>query len=212
MPLGTSIPAQTPDNQAKVIHRFVGGLPNGVNQEHSRVMNHFKRVRLYGGFALALAMALSWQQASGAKAQEQQPWEAVLDAPIHLVHPYRQPNSDYSAGHRGVDFEVSLGQPIYSPTAGEISFNQMLVDRPVLSLKTDQGDLLEFEPACSQLPVGDRVNTGDVIGFVCSPLSNYKTHCQEQACLHFSLRTNLGYLSPMFRYGTLAPSVLLPYF
>jgi len=173
-------------------------------------MNHFRRIKLYGGFGLALAMALSWQQVSGAKADDQ-PWQATLDAPIHLMNPYRQPNSDYSAGHRGVDYEVSIGQPIYSPVDSEVHFNQLLVDRPVLSLAADNGDLIEYEPACSSLTVGSRVKAGDAIGYVCAPLANYKPHCADQMCLHFSLRSNLGYLSPMVRYGALAPSVLLPY-
>jgi murein DD-endopeptidase MepM/ murein hydrolase activator NlpD len=211
MPLGTSIPAQTPDNQAKVIHRFAGVFPKLPKSEQSRDMNHFRRIKLYSGFGLALAMALTWQQASDAKAEIPEPWQAVLDAPIHLVNPYRQPNSDYSAGHRGVDYEVSLGQPIDSPVNAEVRFNQVLVDRPVLSLGTEAGDLIEFEPACSSLKVGSQVKAGDAIGYVCAPLANYRTHCQAQTCLHFSLRTELGYLSPMVRYGALAPSVLLPH-
>jgi hypothetical protein len=174
-------------------------------------MNQFRRVKLYGGFALALAMALSWQQVSDAKADEQAPWVATLDAPIHLVRPYLQPNSDYSAGHRGVDFEVSIGQPIYSPVDAEVHFNHFLVNRPVLSLVAESGDLIEFEPACSSLAVGEVVKAGQAIGSVCSALSNYKQHCLEISCLHFSLRTEKGYLSPMVRYGALAPSVLLPY-
>jgi hypothetical protein len=176
-------------------------------------MNQFRRVKLYGGFALALAMALSWQQASEAKAEDAAaPWVATLDAPIHQIRPYRQPNSDYSAGHRGVDFEVRVGQAIYSPTDAEVHFNQLLVNRPVLSLKTATGDLIEFEPACSALPVGTKVIAGEEIGSVCPSLATYSQHCQNLTCLHFSLRTSAGYLSPMVRYGALAPSVLLPYF
>ncbi len=174
-------------------------------------MNQFKRVRLYGGFALALALALSWQQASGAKAEPVEPWIAVLDAPIHQIRPYRQPNSDYSAGHRGVDFEVQIGQAIYSPTDAEVHFNRLLVDRPVLSLRTSTGDLIEFEPACSSMSAGSKVAAGEAIGSVCPGLETYNQHCQTVTCLHFSLRTAAGYLSPMMRYGALAPSVLLPY-
>lgn len=164
---------------------------------------------MYGGFALALAMAMSWQQVSGAKAEDQ--WQAPLEAPIHLVRPYLQPNSDYSAGHRGVDYEVSDGQVIFSPVDAEIHFDQLLVDRPVLSLKTIAGDLLEFEPACGSFPVGSKVKAGDAIGFVCPANPEYRQHCSEVQCLHFSLRTARGYLSPMVRYGALAPSVLLPF-
>lgn len=172
-------------------------------------MNQFRRVQIYGGFALALAMAMGWQQASGARAESE--WQAALAAPMHLVRPYLQPNSDYSSGHRGVDYEVELGQVIYSPTEAEVRFNQLLVDRPVLSLTTDSGDLLEFEPACGLYPVGTRVSSGQPIGKVCPAKANYRQHCSQVKCLHFSLRTERGYLSPMVRYGALAPSVLLPH-
>ncbi|MFM6978223.1 MAG: M23 family peptidase [Micrococcales bacterium] len=174
-------------------------------------MNHFRRVKMYGGFALALAMALSWQQVTGAKAESSPAWVAPLNAPIRLLNPYRQPNSDYSAGHRGVDYLVTLEQPIFAPTDAIISFNHLLVDRPVISLKTTSGDLLEFEPACSALPVGTAVAAGEVIASVCPASGNYKQHCTQHLCLHFSLRTEKGYLSPITRYGALAPSVLLPY-
>jgi hypothetical protein len=166
---------------------------------------------MYGGFALALAMALSWQQASGAKAEPVPVWVAPLDAPIELINPYRQPNSDYSAGHRGVDYRVTDGQPIYAPTDATITFNQVVVDRPVLSLKTQSGDLLEFEPACSPLAVGTYISAGDEIANVCPAALSYHQHCKQELCLHFSLRTERGYLSPIIRYGALAPSVLLPY-
>lgn len=212
MPLGTSIPTQTTDIKAKVIHRFVAHPPKTQKQEQSQAMNQFRRIRLFSAFALALAMAFSWQQASGAKASAPEPWTPVLDAPIHLIGPFRQPNSDYSAGHRGVDFKVKLGQSVYSPVTAQVHFNRMIVNRPVLSLATSSGDLIEFEPACSSLPVGTVVSAGQVIANVCSSLNSYVEHCPETNCLHFSLRTKNGYLSPMVRYGALAPSVLLPYF
>jgi hypothetical protein len=172
-------------------------------------MNHFKRVKFYGAFALALALTLAWQQTAGARADDT--WVAPLTAPINLVRPYQQPNSDYSAGHRGVDYEVSPGQTIFSPTQASVYFNQNLVDRPVLTLKTATGDLIEFEPACGSFPVGTSVNPGDAVGNVCPASANYKAHCPNLLCLHFSLRTTRGYLSPIVRYGALAPSVLLPY-
>lgn len=173
-------------------------------------MNQFRRVKMYGGFALALAMALSWQQVTGAKAENGPAWVAPLEAPMQLINPYRQPNSDYSAGHRGVDFQVNVGQPIYAPTEATVSFNQYLVDRAVLVLKTEAGDLLEFEPACSSLAVGQQVKAGDSIAEVCPASPEYRKHCERGLCLHFSLRTARGYLSPIVRYGALAPSVLLP--
>lgn len=218
MPLDTSITAgsglwlgQSTDNLPKVFHSFQLESPKNCESEHSQTMNQFRRVRMYGGLALALSMALTWQQSAGAKASVQADWQAPLEAPLELIRLYRQPNSDYSAGHRGVDYRVQVGQSIYSPTNAKIRFNQVLVDRPVLSLETGSGDLIEFEPACGDLPVGTQVLAGEPIGRVCPAAGQYQQHCPEIMCLHFSLRTKNGYLSPIVRYGALAPSVLLPY-
>lgn len=215
MPLGTSITAGSgqplgfnTDNAPKVIHRFGYHTPKPAIWEQSQPMNQFRRVRIYSGFALALAMALSWQQASGAKAESS--WQAPLDAPLSLINPYRQPNSDFSAGHRGVDYAVRLGQPIYAPTDAKIHFSGFVVNRWLLSLKTESGDLLEFEPACSALSVGTSVSVGEQIATACTAGQTYRGHCEQIRCLHFSLRTERGYLSPLVRYGALAPSVLLP--
>ncbi len=155
--------------------------------------------------AFCLAVAL-WQQ--GLPARAAAAWQAPLEAPLTLINPFYLPNGDYSAGHRGVDYQVSEGQAVLAPTAGQVWFVGTVVDRPVVSLKSASGDLLEFEPACSDLTKGEQVSIGQPIATVCSAGTNYRRHCQV-TCLHYSLRTTLGYLSPLVRTEQLAPSVLL---
>lgn len=175
------------------------------------------------GFTLVVAL---WQQNSApahAVAPYAQPngtpsqatshpeaWGSVLDAPIKLIYPFYAPNSDYSAGHRGVDYEVVDGQPIYAPAAGVVYFVGTVVNRPLISLKVAETDIVEFEPACSDLAVGDSVEAGQVIAIACAGQSGYSQHCQSANCLHYSLRTAVGYLSPLVRSNELAPTVLLP--
>ena len=171
-------------------------------------MNQFRRMRMFAGFGLALACALTWQQTSGARAETRM--ASPLSAPMHLIKPFRQPNSDYSAGHRGVDYAVAFGQTIFAPTDTSVTFSQVVVNRSVLTLSNPNGDIYEFEPACGNLPLGTQVSAGQAIGYVCAPEPSYLSHCKT-LCLHFSLRTAKGYLSPLVRYGALAPSVLLPF-
>ena len=154
--------------------------------------------------AFCLAVAL-WQQGLPARAAD---WQAPLEAPLTLVHPFYLPNGDYSAGHRGVDYQVADGQLILAATAGRVWFVGKVVDRQVLSIKTPSGDLLEFEPVCSDLTKGDQVSIGQPVATVCEADPSYRQHCQV-TCLHYSLRTALGYLSPLVRTEQLAPSVLL---
>lgn len=128
---------------------------------------------------------------------------------LRLVEPYRQPNSDYSAGHRGVDYQVSIGQPILAPADGVVWHRGLVVNRNLISLRHGSDLLTEFEPVCSNLTAGDQVLMGQKIGEICPGVQNYQ-HCEVPTCLHFSMRKSGAYLSPLAIIGGLSPSRLLP--
>lgn len=138
-------------------------------------------------------------------------WQVPLEAPIKLERPFYRPSSDYGAGHRGVDYRVSLGQAIMAPAAGVVSFTGHVVNRSVLSIKHLDGSISEFEPACALAAEGEQVKQAQVIAKVCDADLDYSQHCQNLRCLHVSLRTEAGYLSPLVRTGQLSPSRLLPW-
>lgn len=138
-------------------------------------------------------------------------WRIPLAPPVQLINQYRQPSSDYSAGHRGVDYQVSLDQTVFAPAAGMVWFVGRVVDRDIISLKHGTGILTEFEPVCSSLRAGDSISLGEPIGVVCDAAGSYRQHCQAARCLHFSMRFNEQYLSPLALIGGLNPSRLLPY-
>jgi hypothetical protein len=123
-----------------------------------------------------------------------------------LKRDYLAPVSEYAAGHRGVDLELELGSEIFSPVNGNVSFNDKLVDRQVLTITSDGGRKYSFEPVCSGLMVGQRVGIGDAICSHCEPDATYEYHCA--GCIHYSVRTEFGYLSPLYVLGKLKPSVL----
>lgn len=133
-----------------------------------------------------------------------------LDPPIKLINQYRQPNSDYSAGHRGVDYLVTMGQRVFAPADGQVWFSGKVVNRSLLSLSHAGGYLSEFEPLCSELKRGEAVFKGQEIGRVCKAEASYVPHCSSATCLHFSLRSFGSYLSPLVLIGELNPSRLLP--
>jgi murein DD-endopeptidase MepM/ murein hydrolase activator NlpD len=179
--------------------------------DHADFMHPLRKATIARAMALALLSVAMWQyQASQSSAAAQPVWAAPLAAPLQLIHPFYQPNSDYSAGHRGVDYRVKPNQVVFAPTDAVVWFTGKVVDRNVLSLRTASGDLLSFEPVCSDLTVGQTVARGQMVGRVCLADPGYKQHCHGQLCLHFSLRTNNGYLSPLVRWGALSPTVLLP--
>jgi murein DD-endopeptidase MepM/ murein hydrolase activator NlpD len=127
-----------------------------------------------------------------------------------LVRQFLQPSADWSAGHRGVDYLVTLGEPVFASHRGEISFSGLVVNRSVVSIRHENGLVSSVEPLCPIVLAGDVVKTGQVIGTVCFP-DNYRSHCGLDTCLHFSLRTANGYLSPLVKIGGLSPSRLKPW-
>jgi murein DD-endopeptidase MepM/ murein hydrolase activator NlpD len=128
---------------------------------------------------------------------------------IHLLNPYRQPNSDYSAGHRGVDYRVAIGQQIFAPADGTIAFAGQVANRKLLTIRHSGELVSELEPACALSPVGTVVRIGQPIATICNDLPGYVWHCPD-TCVHFSLRSNGKYLSPLALIGGLSPSRLLP--
>ena len=119
---------------------------------------------------------------------------------------FEAPKTEYGAGHRGVDLVLEAGSKISAPAAGVLYFKGLVVDRDVVTIRTSDGYLASFEPACTLLDVGDRVKLGQEIAWHCEPSAIYEYHCDS--CVHFSARTQYGYISPDYLLGNLKPSVL----
>lgn len=124
-----------------------------------------------------------------------------------IVEDYLAPVSDYGSGHRGIDFRVTSGAPIHSPSDGVIHFSGSVVNRNLVTVRTDSGKKISFEPVCSDLSRGAKVSSGQVIGHHCISNPDYEQHCQD--CVHASVRDDYGYLSPMQMFGQLSASVLV---
>ena len=156
-----------------------------------------------------LALAISWQLPTPSLGAESQFSSPLVGSSV--VHEYRQSETPYSAGHRGVDYEAKLGQAVFAPANGQVHFVGKVVNRKLISLNHGQELLTAFEPVCSQLNEGDAVVSGQLIGEVCEGETSYDPHCQTSDCLHFSVRKNGEYLSPLWFTGELTPSRLLPW-
>lgn len=124
-----------------------------------------------------------------------------------LVEDYLAPVSEYGTGHRGIDFTAPVGASIHAPSDGVIHFSGKVVDRHLVTVMTNSGKRVSFEPVCTDLARGEKVNRGQVIGYNCDTDSRYEAHCES--CIHASVRDDYGYLSPMHMFGQLSPSVLL---
>ena len=100
---------------------------------------------------------------------------------------------------------------MFAPADGQVHFVGKVVNRQLISLDHDGQLLSAFEPVCSQLTEGQPIVLGQLIGEVCEGEPSYELHCEPMICLHFSVRNNGEYLSPLWFTGELRASKLLPW-
>lgn len=130
-------------------------------------------------------------------------WVWPVEGPRRIVRAYLAPATPYSAGHRGVDLGAARpGVDVVAVTSGVVHFAGVVVDRPVITVR--QGQLLAtVEPVTPLVAVGDRVETGQVIGTL------EPGHC-ARPCVHLGVRVAGEYVSPLLYLGGLERAVLLP--
>ncbi|WP_309616592.1 M23 family metallopeptidase [Salinibacterium sp.] len=129
-------------------------------------------------------------------------WGWPVAAPHVVVRQFIAPANRYASGHRGVDLAAHDGA-VYAPADGIVHFAGVVVDRPVLSIRHPGGLISSFEPVETTLTAGDPVARGDPVG------TAIQGHCSA-LCVHFGVRLDGEYVSPMLYLGGLEPSVLLP--
>lgn len=110
------------------------------------------------------------------------------------------------SGHRGLDFVVDDDEPILAPVGGVVTFAGIVVDRSVVTFRTNAGLLVSFEQVCSAVSTGQHVSGSQPVGIRCTTHDTFSEHCQK--CVHMSVRSEFGYLNPELFLGTLEPSVL----
>ncbi|MHA7270495.1 M23 family metallopeptidase [Arthrobacter sp. HLT1-20] len=137
-------------------------------------------------------------------------WGWPVAGTPQLVHGFDPPNKPWLSGHRGVDLLAPQGSTVLAPAAGVVTFSGVVVNRAVLTIATDNGLRLSFEPVASPLKTGDAVARGQPLGILKGP-----THCDGapppgNSCLHWGVRRGEEYLDPLQFIYDLRPSVLLP--
>lgn len=135
-------------------------------------------------------------------------WDYPLEEEPEIINHYEAPITNYARGHRGADFQISPDSAILAPESGTVIFSRVLGDRSLISIQHPGGYKTEFEPVCSNFKQGDSVTRGEIIGTFCEPSENYRWHCEQPPCLHFSIRSSGGYLNPELMFGQLELSQL----
>ena len=135
-----------------------------------------------------------------------------------VLRDFWSPNSNYSAGHRGIDFAAEEGEPVLAVADGVVRFAGQVGGRGVVSLTLADGFVAEVEPVCASVATGDQVLAGQEVGTICRAGT---AHCQdarqiEVSCVHLSARrfsTDYGrgfsYVTPLLFLGAFKPSHLV---
>lgn len=132
-------------------------------------------------------------------------WAWPLQPRPRVLSRFDPPDVRWGSGHRGVDLEAAVGQPVLAPTDAVVAFRGVVVDRGVLVLTTADGLRTTFEPVDSDLTVGAAVARGQAIG----SLTSTPGHCAPATCLHWGVLAGETYLDPLALVGVVRV-VLLP--
>lgn len=132
------------------------------------------------------------------------PWSWPTAPPHRIVAGFVAPLTAYSSGHRGIDLLAAAGTPVLAPEDGVVSFVGLVVDRPVISISQGGGVISSLEPVQAVVALGDHVTKGQQLGFVAT-----NGHCTN-VCLHFGVRRDGLYVSPLNYLGGVQRAVLLP--
>lgn len=101
---------------------------------------------------------------------------------------------------------ASPGDVVRSPAAGVVTFADVVVDRPVLTVTHAGGLRSSLEPVTATVDVGTPVTAGEAVG----TLGPGPDHCAAGSCLHWGVRRGDVYLDPLDLLPGSGPVVLLP--
>ena len=136
------------------------------------------------------------------------PSPQVLAEPVPLlnqgtINTFVAPLWDKGPGHRGIDLALAENFSLKAPFSGEVFFVGKVVNRKVVTLVSDSGLKVSFEPVCSELVEGERVVISQPVATRCAGDETYEAHCTS--CVHFSIRNEYGYLNPLLFYNGVKP-------
>jgi len=133
-------------------------------------------------------------------------WTAPVDGPVLVLRRFDPPAEPWLPGHRGVDLDADVGDPVLASGAGRVTWAAPIAGRGVVVVTHEDGRRTTYEPVDPSVSVGDAVAAGDLLGVVAPGAG----HCGGvPSCLHWGLRRGGDYLDPMLLLRRGRP-VLLP--
>lgn len=107
-----------------------------------------------------------------------------------VLRGFDKPDYNWLPGHRGVDLDASVGDPIRSAGDGVVSFSGMVAGTPTISITHADGVRTTYQPAHPLVSQGDQVAEGDVIGTLGNPFD-------AKPGLHWGAKRGEEYVDPL---------------
>ena len=154
----------------------------------------------------ALSSVLSALGPAGSPAPGPAGWAAPVEGPVVVLRGFDPPAEPWLPGHRGVDLDAEVGDPVLAAGAGTVTWAAPVAGRGVVVVEHPDGRRTTYEPVDPTVTFGDTVAVGDPIGVLAAGAG----HCGGvPSCLHWGLRRDADYLDPMLLLRRGRP-VLLP--
>lgn len=132
-------------------------------------------------------------------------WAWPLDPRPEVQRRFDPPDQPWLPGHRGVDLAARVGQSVFAPTDGTVTWTGVIAGRGVVVVSHRHGLRSTFEPVTGAPPTGTTVRRGERVGAVAATPG----HCAPMTCLHWGVLRGETYLDPLSFVGR-ARIVLLP--
>jgi murein DD-endopeptidase MepM/ murein hydrolase activator NlpD len=129
-------------------------------------------------------------------------WRWPLSPRPAVTRDFRAPQSQWGAGHRGVDLAAAAGQPVLSASSGVVTHVGVVAGRPTVTVLHGGGVRTTYEPVGARVRKGEAVTAGQVLGVI-----DGHSHCGT--CLHLGALRGRVYLDPLVLLGP-RRVVLLP--
>jgi murein DD-endopeptidase MepM/ murein hydrolase activator NlpD len=126
-------------------------------------------------------------------------WEWPLDD-HRVASEFDLPDTEYTAGHRGIDLPGHVGEPVRAVAAGRVTFAGSVAGVGVVTV--DHGsERSTYQPVDPRVSRGDAVEVGDQLGQLRADGSHCATACLHLGRLEADSRSR-AYLDPLDRLGS----------
>ncbi|WP_411206576.1 M23 family metallopeptidase [Corynebacterium callunae] len=103
---------------------------------------------------------------------------------------FDKPAQNWLPGHRGVDLDLAIGDPVLAAGAGVIAFSGVVFGTPTISIDHPDGIRTTYQPVHSHVTVGQTVSRGEIIGTLGHPTTAYPG-------LQWGAKVGEDYLNPI---------------